>query len=185
MKILHGFIGFVFWLIILAWAALLVSSWWGLESPVARSLLDNPMDQLFLGAFLILLVLLYALSAIPVRKEERFVSYECDGGLVSVSVKAINSMLSKLGDEFAGIISLRASVATRDKSVRLDMTVKSGAKVQELSQALQQRVRESMQDSLGIAEVGMVRVFVQEIILADDSSVKDRDEQGEWQNIPI
>lgn len=185
MKILHGFIGFVFWIIILALGGLLVGSCSVMGCAVPTWLLNDPMERIVVGGALILLVVVYGLSAIPVRKEERFVSYECEGGEVSVSIRAINSLLSKLAEEFAGIVSLRAAVCPRDKSVRLDMAVKSGTKVQELSQALQQRVRESMQDSLGISDVGAVRVFVREIVLPEDSSARDREDPGDWQNIPI
>lgn len=185
MKILHGFIGFVFWLIILALGGLLVANCFDMACDVPGWLLNDRAERLVVGGALVLLAVVYGVSAIPARKDERFVSYECDGGKVSVSVKAINSLLSKLAEEFAGIVSLRAAVYPGDKSVQLDMAVKSGAKIQELSQALQQRVRERMQDSLGISDVGAVRVFVREIVLPEDSPGKDREDQGEWQNIPI
>ncbi len=185
MRILHGLLGFVFWIIILALGTWLVAGCMNWDYPVVNALLADRTYRMASGVALVLMVVVYWLSSVPVAKEDRVVSYEGEGGRVSVSVSAINSLLSRLAEEFAAIVSLRASVNAKDKSVRLDMAVKSGAKLQELSQALQQRVRESMQDSLGISDVGSVRVFVREIVLAENVSAKDKDTQGDWQNMPI
>ncbi len=185
MKVLHGFLGFLFWVIILVLAGWLIAGSLNFECDIATSLLADHSMRMVAGVVLALLVIVYWLSSIPGAKADRSVSYESEGGRVSVSVGAINSLLSRLGDEFAGIVSLRAAVNSKDKSVQLDMAVKSGAKLQELSQALQQRVRESMQDSLGIAEMGAIRVFVREIVLPENATAKDKELHGDWQNMPI
>jgi len=185
MKILHGFLGFIFWLVVLAAGLWMVAGRFGFDCAVADAILGDPRQRPIIGAALILLVVIYWISAVPRSKEERAVSYEHEGGRVSVSIKAVNALLSRLEDEFAAIENLRASVNPRDKSVRLDMAVKSGAKIQELSQALQQRVSESLQDNLGISDVGAIRVFVREIMPPENASTKDREDHGEWQNIPI
>lgn len=183
MRLLHGFVGFLFWVMSLALGGLLVVSLWGVHYPVIDFLVNNPTDRFIIGAVLLLLVVLYALSAIPARRAERFISYNTEGGPVSVSIKAINDLLAKLADEFAGIVNLRANIASRDKSVRLDMAVKSGTKIQELSQAIQQRVRESIEDSLGISDISSVKVFVQEIVVPESPIVNEQGEQSEWQNM--
>lgn len=185
MKILHGFLSFVFWLIILSLGLWMVADCFGLACPIADRLLEGRTERLVVGGALVVLVVIYWLSAIPVRRKERSISYECEGCMVSVSVRAINSLLSRLEEEFAAIESLRADVSTRDRSVTLDITVKSGTQLQELSQALQQRVRESMENTLGISDVGAVKVLVKEIAASEDPASKNRENNGEWQNMPI
>ncbi len=185
MKVLHGFLSFLFWVIVLVIGAWLIAGCLNFECGLVTSLLADRSMRMVAGVVLVLLVIVYWLSCIPGAKKERSVSYESEGGRVSVSVSAINSLLSRLGDEFAGVVSLRAAVSSKDKSVQLDMAVKSGAKLQELSQAIQQRVRESMQDSLGIAEMGAIRVFVREIVLPENASGKDKEQHGDWQNMPM
>jgi uncharacterized alkaline shock family protein YloU len=182
---LHGFLGFLFWVIVLLLGAWLVAGCLDFECGLISSLLADRSMRMVAGVVLVLLVIVYWISSIPGAKADRSVSYESEGGRVSVSVTAINSLLSRLADEFAGIVSLRASVSPKDKSVQLDMAVKSGAKLQELSQAIQQRVRESMQDSLGITDMGAIRVYVREIVLPESAPGKDRDAQGDWQNLPM
>ncbi len=185
MKILRLFLGFVFRLIILAVGLWLIAGYFGAQCPELAEMLADPARRAAFGGAMVLLVVIYWLASLPRGKEEKAVSYECENGKVSVSVKAINSLLSRLAGEFAAIVSLRASVNPRDKSVRLDLTVKSGARVLELSQALQERVRESMRQNLGITEIGSIRVFVREIAPADDSGQKNSEDHNEWQNMPM
>jgi len=183
MRLLHGFIGFLFWLMSLALGAVLVVSLWGLHFPVVHYLINNPIDRFIIGAALIVLVIVYVLSAIPARRHERYISYDTATGKVSVSVKAINDLLARLADEFAGIVSLNANMRPSDKSVRLDMSVKSGTKIQELSEAIQQRVRESIEDSLGISGISSVKVVVQEIVLPNNSAPGAQSNGTEWQSV--
>ena len=180
MKVLRSFLCFVFWLIILAEGLWLVAGCLGATCPELAEILADPMRRSAIGGALVMLVVVYWLAAAPNRREDKAISYESEGGKVSVSVKAINALLSRLGEEFAAVVSMRANVNPSDKSVRLDLAVKNGSKVHELSQALQERVRESMQNSLGIAEMGQIRVFVREITPPDDASPKDLDDQVEW-----
>ncbi|MBU1858263.1 MAG: hypothetical protein KKC28_14895, partial [Verrucomicrobia bacterium] len=130
---------------------------------------------------------LYWLTGIPV-KEERFLTFENEGGAISISVKAINDFLAKLADEFAGIIRLRADVtASRDGriEVRLDVSVKAGTKVQQLSQVLQQRVRESMRENLGITEIHTIKVNVSSIVAAEKPASDRPAERADWQDASV
>ncbi len=186
MKILHSIISMLFWVTLLVLGILLITSFWGVQSFVTEFLANNhATDRMIIGAMLILLVLIYALSVGPSHKAERFVSYDNDGGMVNISVKAANHFLSNLANEFAGVVSLRASVAPKEKAIRLHMNVKAGVKIQELSQAIQQRVREAMSDTLGIPDVRSVQVFIREIVMPDETSSREQDAQTEWQNMSV
>jgi uncharacterized alkaline shock family protein YloU len=185
MKALNRFLGFVLWVIVLAIGVWLMAGCLGYELQEISAALAEKSARMLFGVILVLLVVVYWISFIPVSKEERAVSYEGEGGKVSVSVSAINSLLSRLAEEFAAIVSLKAAVNPKDKSVQMDVVVKSGAKLQELSQALQQKARENMEGSLGISDVGSIRVFVREIVMPDSSEAKDKDSHGDWQNMPI
>lgn len=185
MKILHGLISLLFWVMLLVTGILLITGFWGAHSFVIDFLTNHPTDRLIVGAILVLLVVIYALTAVPPRQTERFVSYDSDGGRVNISVKAVNHYLSKLANEFAGVMSLRANIVPQEKLIRLDMNVKAGAKIQELSQAVQQRVREGMSDTLGIPDVRSIQVFIREIVVPDEASSGEQDAQAEWQNMSV
>ena len=182
MNILHGLIKCVLSIGLLIYGLLLVASVFTFHSPLGDFLINDKLGQFLVGISAVFLVLLYWLTAIPV-KEERFLTFENEGGAISISVKAINDFLAKLADEFAGIIRLRADVtASRDGrvEVRLDVSVKAGTKVQQLSQVLQQRVRESMRDNLGITEIHAVKVNVSDIVAAEKPAPGRPADRADW-----
>ncbi len=185
MKILHGIIGFVMSLGALAMGWVLVAGVFGIHYAYGDILLNSRTWQLALGVSLITMVLLFWLSGLTISKREQFLSFDSDGGMVSISVNAVNAVLAKLKSEFAGIETLRADVsASRNGAVevRLDMAVRAGIHIQQLSQALQQRVRDHMRESLGIAEVTSVKVNVQDIISAEGDAGRRQSKSGEWQD---
>jgi uncharacterized alkaline shock family protein YloU len=191
MKVLHGLIGFALSLAILALGGILVATVIGVQNNylliIKNVLVAHNVWQFALGISCITLTVLYWLSGLPLGRTEQFLSFPGDGGAISISVLAINTFLVKLQSEFAGIVKLRADVsASRSGAieVRLDMTVKTGTHIQQLSQAVQQRVRESMRESLGIEDVAEVKVNVTDIVTVDEDPDVRRPPRAEWQENP-
>jgi len=187
MKMLHGLIKCVLSVGLLILGVLLLANVVAFHTPLGDFLINDKLGQFLVGISAVFLVLLYWLTGIPV-KEERFLTFENEGGTISISVKAINDFLAKLADEFAGVIRLHADVAAaRDGrvEVRLDVSVKAGTKVQQLSQVLQQRVRESMRDNLGIAEIHTVKVNVSAIVAADEPPSGRPADRADWQDASV
>ena len=184
MNILHGLIKSVLSVGLLIFGILLLANVVAVHTPLGDFLINDKLGQFLTGISAIFLVLLYWLTAISV-KEEPFLTFENEGGTISISVKAINDFLAKLADEFAGIVRLRTVVsASRDGriKVRLDVSVKAGTKIQQLSQVLQQRVRESMRDNLGIAEVHAVKVNVSSIVAVENTASGRTADRADWQS---
>ena len=183
MNVFHGLIKGVLLVGLLVFGVLLLTNLTvAFQTPLGDFLVNDKLGQFLVGISAVFLVLLYWLTAIPV-KEERFLTFENEGGAISISVKAVNDFLAKLADEFAGIIQLRADViASRDGrvEVRLDVSVKAGTKVQQLSQVLQQRVRESMRENLGIAEVHAIEVNVSSIVAAEKPASGRNADRADW-----
>ena len=182
MNMLHGLIKSVLSVGLLILGILLLANVVAFHTPLGDFLINDKLGQFLVGISAVFLVLLYWLTAIPM-KEERFLTFENEGGAISISVKAINDFLAKLADEFAGIIQLRADVAaSRDGriEVRLDVSVKAGTKVQQLSQVLQQRVRESMRENLGIAEIHTVKINVSSIVAAEKPASGHTADRADW-----
>ncbi len=189
MKIVHGLIGFAMSLAILALGWVLVANVTGLPNScwhIFRPVLENSLAwQLALGVSLITLSILFWLSALPIGRHEQFLSFAGDGGTISIGVNAINTFLLKLKSEFAGIVKLHADVSASRRGaieVRLDMTVKTGTQIQQLSQALQQRVRDSMRESLGIADIADVKINVTDIVVIDEATAPRQPPRSEWQD---
>lgn len=187
MNMLHGLIKCVLSVGLLILGILLLANVVEFHTPLGDFLINDKLGQFLVGISAIFLVLLSWLTAIPV-KEEQFLTFENEGGTISISVKAIDDFLAKLADEFAGVIRLRADVAASHDGrieVRLDVSVKAGTKVQQLSQVLQQRVRESMRDNLGIAEIHAVKVNVSAIVAADKPASGRPVDRADWQDASV
>ena len=118
------------------------------------------------GLGLILLFFASILTAHRKTKNIRFLSFDTQGGQVSMSGEAIHTFLQKIGSEFRPSISLDPFVTPRRKGldVETNLTVRSGARVPELSKILQTRIRESMRDDLGFTQIRHVSVKVRQIV---------------------
>ncbi len=96
------------------------------------------------------------------RMRERFLTFESDQGPVSISTLAIADFLTRLAAEFPSIVRIEPHIIPRHNTidVLLDVRVKAGTQVNDMCQLLQQRVRQSLIDEMGIPEVNLVRVNV-------------------------
>jgi len=118
------------------------------------------------GGIMVLLALLYLVTFGPRRPKMRYISFDSGDGSVSISVNAVRDYIRKLSGEFSAVVSIDPKIRAEKDSISIDLDVKlvAGARIPELSQALQSRVRESLRDGLGIDEVHEVKVRVQEIV---------------------
>ena len=119
------------------------------------------------GIVLLALVAVYLLTGI--RREpagDQYLSFNNNGATVSILLRAVNEFISRIGDEFAAIVSLKPSVRPRGSSieVELDLRVKAGTQIPELSQLLEERVRESVRQNLGLSDIKRIRVNVKDIV---------------------
>ncbi len=184
MRFLHGVMKFVITVSVLALGIFFLADVFGVQNSIGHLLLGDAIGKFVTGTLLILMIMLYWLTAMSSDTKEQFLSFENEGGSVNIRVKAVNEFLKKLADEFADILNLRADItASRDGriEVQLDIDVKCGTKIQQLSQVLQQRVRESMREGLGIAEVHSIKVNVNEIRQADKPPAEPNG-RSEWQD---
>jgi len=168
-KFLHGLSALLIVLIVLLWGAALI---YGngfdndLRDSVFAFLQEAPLYGVAIGLILVLLVLLFLATFGPARSRECYISFDSENGSVSISVNAVRDFVRKLSDEFAAIVSLDPKIRPgRDMiSLDLDVKVQAGTRIPELSQVLQARVRDSIRDGLGIAEVNEIKVRVREIV---------------------
>ena len=118
------------------------------------------------GVVVLLLTVIFLLSGFRRRGPDQFISFEGEGGTVCISMKAVKGFLSRIGDEFAAVLSLEPTICSTSGSmqVELDLRVKSGTQIPELCRLLQERVREKIRENLGITEIKNVKINVREIV---------------------
>ncbi len=119
------------------------------------------------GVALIVVVVIYALSGCRGRAaDEPYLSFSNNGTTVSILLRAVNEFIGKIGDEFAAIVAMKPMVYPRGRSidVHLELRVKTGTQLPELSQLLQERVRDSLQQNMGLTNIKHIYVQVKELV---------------------
>ncbi len=169
MKILHV-IACLILMVLVAFCAGYVALAAGPGSEDAWNSLTKLIDGERLMAFgfavaVLCLVAIIILTCLPRRRREQFLSFENEGGALSISTIAITDFLAKLSTEFSAVVSMKPRVipGKNEVDIVLDIKIRAGSEVHELCQLLQQRVRESMINGLGILSVRNVQVNVVKI----------------------
>ena len=137
-----------------------------LNTSMYEEVRNRPIFGAAVGLFLMLTVFLRIASASKHRAKNSFINFDSEDGSVGISTKAIQDFIERVGKEFAAIKSIESTLYKNKNSLDIAISVKviSGNKIPELSQVLQQRVRESVRESLGLEEIGNITIQVQEIV---------------------
>ena len=155
---------------------LVYCSWF--EKAALDQLLDGVKSSAFystaIGLLLILSFLMRTVVSGRQRQRESYIDFQSDDGNVGISIQAIQDFVERVATEFAAIknIDCRLVQGKDCLDIVLGVRVLSGNKIPELSQVLQQRIRESVRESLGIEGIGTIRVQVKEIIGAPEKTKK-------------
>ena len=80
---------------------------------------------------------IYALTAIPNRRRRKLLSFDNEGGTVSISTDAICDYIGKLSSEFPSVVRLHPEVIAARNSI--DLIVGVRIKAGEVCELLQQR----------------------------------------------
>ena len=133
---------------------------------IISSMLVMPWVGAALGAVMILSVLLQWFGGLGGKQKARFIDFDSDDGSVGISTKAIQDFIERVGKEFAAVKQIDSKLV-QDKGaldILISVKVVSGNKIPELSQVLQQRIRESVRESLGLEEIRNITIQVSEIV---------------------
>ncbi len=173
-KFLHGFLRLLVWtLFVLEGGALFYANLFkDQEGPLRYFYIQEAsFIAMVAGCVMLVIVLLYLGTYSP-KTKVRQLSFDSEGGAVSIDVSAVSDFIRKIGDEFGAVISMDPKIQSKKDLIIIDLNVNvhTGTRIPELSQLLQERVRESVRDGLGIVEVREVKVHVREIVGAPPPS---------------
>lgn len=173
-KFLHGFLRMLVWtLFALEGGALFYTNLFkDREGPLRHFYIqDASFIAMVSGCMMLLIVFLY-LGTYSSKTKVKQLSFDSEDGAVSINVSAVSDFIRKLGDEFGAVISLEPRIRSEKDliSIDLDVKIQTGTRIPELSQLLQDRVRESIRDGLGIVEVREIKVHIREIVGAPPPS---------------
>lgn len=168
MNVLRAVFGAIVWLAAVAAGAWVF--WTALgrapQCDLVGCMRDLQAPAMAAGAAVVAIALLWPLTFVLRTCRERHLSFRNPAGEVRVSLTAIRDFLARLAAEFPAIVTLRPAVEARVGKLAIDMDIKvrAGTALPELSRQIQDRAAASVQSFLGIAEVGEIRVTVREIV---------------------
>jgi uncharacterized alkaline shock family protein YloU len=169
-KALHIFIGLVLLAILVAQGAALIHMAYQPEywRDCVETMRQHRGWGMLVGVGLLGLVAMYLLTSFYRRTPEKdqYLAFHSSGATVSILLRAVSEFITKIGDEFAAILSMKTEVLPRGRSIdiNLDLKVRAGTQIPELCQLLQERVRESVKINLGLSDIKNIRVQVKDIV---------------------
>jgi len=131
--------------------------------------LASSRDEAFMaGGAVLLSMLVYLLSGVSSRRPVDYLVFKGRNGKVSVKVQTVNDYIAQIADEFADVLSMepRLTPASGTVEVDLDVRVKAGTQIPEMSSLLQDRVRAAVKEHVGLFEVKKVRINIDEIVVS-------------------
>ena len=137
-----------------------------LNAAMYNQVRSTPFYGAAIGLFLILSVVLRFAARREGRAKDAFINFHSDDGSVGISTRAVCDFIERIGKEFAAIKSIDSKLIRRKDFVDIALGVKvlSGNKIPELSQVLQQRIRDGVRESLGLEEIRNITIKVREIV---------------------
>jgi uncharacterized alkaline shock family protein YloU len=167
MKSRSGFGGLITTLILLFIGGMLIYGLFNADVANAVSnLMNMPLIAAGIGAVMILSVVLQWFGGCGRKKKDKFIDFQAEDGSVGISTQAIQDFIERVGKEFAAVKSIESKLIHEKNALDIAISVKvrSGNKIPELSQVLQQRIRESVRESLGLEEIRNITIKVSEIV---------------------
>jgi uncharacterized alkaline shock family protein YloU len=113
------------------------------------------------GAALLICAGLWMLTGLSRRRCNK-VTYEMNGGTVSIRMDAIRDFLTRVGQDIPQVSSVRPVVRQNNGvvSVVMEIRIRAGSSVPEITRALQERTRHSLSGDLGLSRSEPVQVVV-------------------------
>lgn len=157
-RILHALSGALIVLTPLACGSLLVYGNGfntGFRDFMLDSMKESPLAGVAAGLVLVLLGLVYLGTFGRPRSRKRYISFDSENGSVSISINAVRDFVRKIGDEFDAVVGMDPKIRTGKDKLCIDLNVKiqTGCRLPELSEQVQDRVRESIRDGLVIVDI--------------------------------
>lgn len=132
---------------------------------IGTTLPGNHHGWIGTGTSIIAFALVFALTHSRRRRPDQFLEYDRDGGPVRISTEAISDYIAKLTDEFPSVVKMRTKVLPyhNEIDVQVELKIRGGPQIHEICELVQKRIRETLQEGLGIKEVRNVEISVREI----------------------
>ena len=168
-RLVHGLLGLLLLLVVLGHGVALIHMAYSPTCWAAglEALQTERGWALLAGLAVLGLLVAYLITGIrPRTGGDQYLSYTRNGATVSILLRAVTDFITRIGDEFAAVVAMKPRVRPRGRTMEVDLElrIKAGTQIPELCQLLQERVRESLAQDLGLTDIKRIRVQVKEIV---------------------
>lgn len=158
----------------------IAASWWNADDwkYYVRLIGDNRPLLAISGVAYIVVAILIVVARFY-RRAGNYLTFDREGGRVTIATKVIEDYIAKLSVEFPAVTKMLPKVtASRDSvDVVVDVRIKAGPQIREICEILQQRVRDSMFSGLGITQTRYVEINVRKIVGQAEPDMKSISEE--------
>lgn len=126
----------------------------------------NSPTGVWTGLALVLLGLLFLGLRIKAERREKSISFDNPEGEVSISIKAIEDFIERVGEEFSQIIEIKPSIVQVREGIKIKAktVLVAGSNVPRIAESIQHTIKSRMQNILGIENVAKVEINVCKIV---------------------
>ena len=138
------------------------------------------------GLLLILLSFSFAQLILGRFQRERTIAFATSTGEVTIALSAIEDLIKRMAGVMPEIKELRPDVIANKKGILVDLRVilKSEANIPELTQRLQEIIKQKIQEVLGVEEQIIIKIHVVKIISVDEKDRRKKDTEKLDPTIP-
>ncbi len=133
---------------------------------------SDPSGRLAMGVLALLLGVVFFFflyTRARMARQEPSIAFDNPDGEVSISVRAIEDFVGRIGRDFAEVKSLEPSIVARREGVYIVLKTElwSGTNIPKLTERIQNVIKSQVQNILGIENVQAVTMSVSKIIARD------------------
>ncbi|HHU60413.1 MAG: alkaline shock response membrane anchor protein AmaP [Bacillota bacterium] len=162
-------------LLLLGLSALLCLTIWGNNLVLFWLNSSNLMFDGGVVALLLILLGVYLLILVTRRDKKKYMIYRSEHGLVKIGSVCVETLVVEAANQVQGLEQIKASISNvEDPKVVLKVQVYPGYNIPQLSERLQEKVKEYVESTLGVA-LTEVEVFVVGISTKGDAELGEVD----------
>lgn len=179
MKKLNSFISWLYimgTIVVGVFLMLAVSGWSSMRERIELSLssLLAGATGLWAGLSLIALGLIFLAIRAKANKTTRNISFDNPEGEVTISIKAVEDFVKKVGIEFAEVLDMSPKIKPAKDGIKVTAktTMVAGVNVPKLAESIQRDIKSRLQNIMGIENISGVTVHVSKLVTREKTIEK-------------
>lgn len=168
---LNSFISWIYIIITIILGAILVMAALGqygmkenVELVVGNQL--NGQNGIWIGLVVLLLGILFLNMRLKEIMSEKSITFANPEGKITITVKAIEDFVEKVGQEFSQVIDIKPSIISNKEGIKISAkaVLVAGTHVPRLAEGIQHTIKNRIQTILGIENITSVEVHISKLV---------------------